>query len=154
MLVQIRRQSVQDLGADFILYGTLPLRACDTAADPSATTLWCPLRDDDLHNYLTIQLAKNSTGDYYENGGPFSAMRTPMLWGKPVALTTAITLGTALVGAFKYAAQFFRKGGIRVDVSNSHSDFFVKNLVAIRAEERGILTVRRPGAYGLVTGLN
>jgi HK97 family phage major capsid protein len=104
-------------------------------------------------NWLTILLAKDANGQYYGDG-PFRSMQQPMLWGRPVALTTAITLGTALPGAFKVAAQFFRKGGVRVDISNSHSDFFAKNLVAIRAEERGILTVRRPAAYGLVTGLN
>ena len=55
--------------------------------------------------------------------------------------------------AFGQAAQVFRKGGIRVEASNSHSDFFIKNLVAIRAEERLALAVYRPGAFGEVTGL-
>jgi HK97 family phage major capsid protein len=72
----------------------------------------------------------------------------------PVVVTTAITAGVALVGAFKMGAQVFRKGGISVDVSNSHSDYFVKNLTAIRAEERVALAVYRPGAFGEVTGLN
>ena len=62
--------------------------------------------------------------------------------------------GTALVGAFKTAAQLFRKGGLRVEASNSHSDFFTKNLVAIRAEERLALAVYRSAAFGTVTGLN
>ena len=48
-------------------------------------------------------------------------------------------------------SQFFRKGDIRVEASNSHQDFFTKNLVAIRAEERGALAVYRPGAFGKVT---
>jgi len=52
-----------------------------------------------------------------------------------VALTSAIAAGTALVGAFRTAAQIFRKGGVRVEASNSHSDFFVTNKTAIRAEE-------------------
>jgi HK97 family phage major capsid protein len=64
-----------------------------------------------------------------------------------------MTAGTALVGAFKTAAQIFRKGGVRVEASNSHADFFVKNLVAIRAEERLALAVYRPAAFGEVTGL-
>jgi HK97 family phage major capsid protein len=76
-----------------------------------------------------------------------------MLWGLPVAVTPAMTAGTALVGAYASAAQVFRKGGIRVEASNSHQDFFIKNLVAIRAEERLALAVYRPGAFGEVTGL-
>ena len=35
-------------------------------------------------------------------------------------------------------------------MSNSHDDFFIKNLVAIRAEERGALAVFRPSAFGEV----
>ena len=44
-------------------------------------------------------------------------------------------------------------GGIRVEASNSHADFFIKNLVAIRAEERLALACYRPGSFGEVTAL-
>jgi HK97 family phage major capsid protein len=103
-------------------------------------------------NYLQILLSKGTTGDYYGDG-PFAAPGAASLWGLPVALTVAIPLNTALVGAFKIAAQVFRHGGIRVDASNSHQDYFVKNLVAIRAEERLALAVYRAAAIGAVTGL-
>jgi HK97 family phage major capsid protein len=104
-------------------------------------------------NYLAVQLGKNTAGDYYGDG-PFAAAGRPSLWGLPVALTVGIPLGTALVGAFKLAAQIFRHGGINVAASNSHQDFFVKNLVAIRAEERLALAVYRASGIGKVTGLN
>jgi HK97 family phage major capsid protein len=99
-----------------------------------------------------VQLTKTTTGEYI-GGGPFTTPVGPTLWGLPVAVTPAITSGIALVGAFAQAAQVFRKGGIRVEASNSHADFFIKNLVAIRAEERLALAVYRPGAFGEVTGL-
>lgn len=105
-------------------------------------------------NWLTIQLLKLTTGEYASGNGPFSAPQVPTLWGVPVALTSAMAAGTALVGAFKTASQLFRKGGLRVEASNSHQDFFTKNLVAIRAEERLALAVYRPAAFGTVTGLN
>ena len=109
-------------------------------------------------NWQTIQLMKTSTGAYY-GSGPFATAQggigvDGVLWGLPVARTPSIVANTALVGAFMQAAQFFRKGGLRVEASNSHADFFVKNLVAIRAEERGALAVYRPAAFGTVTGLN
>ena len=52
------------------------------------------------------------------------------------------------------AAMVFRKGGVNVQASNSHQDFFVKNLTAIRAEERIALAVMVPAAFGTVSGLN
>lgn len=103
-------------------------------------------------NWATTVLTKTTTGEYLA-GGPFAAVQTPTLWGLPVAVTPAIAATTAFVGAFKQASQVFRKGGIRVEASNSHADFFIKNLVAIRAEERLALAVYRPAAFGEVTAL-
>jgi HK97 family phage major capsid protein len=103
-------------------------------------------------NWQAIQLLKDSNNNYIA-GGPFAAPQARTLWGVRVVPTTAITAGTALVGAFQTGAQLFRKGGLRVEASNSHSDFFVKNLTAIRAEERAALAVYRPGAFGEVTSL-
>ena len=42
-----------------------------------------------------------------------------------------------------------RKGGLRVEASNSHSTFFQENKVAIRAEERLALAVYRPAAFAV-----
>jgi HK97 family phage major capsid protein len=103
-------------------------------------------------NWAAIAVMKNEGGDYVGNG-PFSGPQPKTLWGLPVATTPVIPEGTAIVGCFRQAAQIFRKGGLRVEASNSHADYFIKNLVAIRAEERLALAVYRPGAFGLVTGL-
>lgn len=104
-------------------------------------------------NWFTVATSKDTTGQYF-GGGPFSTLPTASLWGTPVAITPSIVANTALVGAFGTMSQIFRKGGIRIEASNSHQDFFIKNLVAIRAEERLALAVYRPGAFGKVTGLN
>ncbi|HXG56683.1 MAG TPA: phage major capsid protein [Vicinamibacterales bacterium] len=103
-------------------------------------------------NWQTSALSKDANGNYL-GAGPFSSIQTTSMWGLPVAVTPSIAAGTALVGSFKMAAQLFTKGGVRVEASNSHSDFFIKNLVAIRAEMRAALAVYRPGAIGTVTGL-
>lgn len=101
-------------------------------------------------NWETIALSKNADDQYY-GGGPFNTPPIPRLWGLPVVLSPTIAANTALVGAFRTAAQVFRKGGIRVEASNSHSDYFIKNLVAIRAEERLALAVYRPAGFAKVT---
>jgi HK97 family phage major capsid protein len=103
-------------------------------------------------NWTKIMLAKDSTGNYF-GAGPFAGPLAANLWGLPVSVTPAIVAGTALTGAFKSQAQIFDKGGIRVEASNSHADFFIKNLVAIRAEERLALAVYRPSAFGTTTAL-
>lgn len=102
--------------------------------------------------WQNIILSKTSQGVYYANG-PFVGQQPETLWGKRVVMTPAMPAGDALVGAFRQAAQIFRKGGLTVAASNSHNDFFQKNLTAIRAEERLGLAVYRPSAFGIVTGL-
>ena len=104
-------------------------------------------------NWQTVQLTKNAAGNYLGNG-PWTSAQPTTLWGLPVAVTPSIVANTALVGDYRGSAQVFRKGGIRVEASNSHSDFFIKNLTAIRAEERLALAVYREAAFGKVTGLN
>ena len=47
----------------------------------------------------------------------------------------------------------YRRGAIRVDMSDSHADFFLKNLVAIRAEMREVLGVYTPKAIGTASAL-
>lgn len=103
-------------------------------------------------NWQSIALLKDTLGRYIA-GGPFQPAPYPTLWGLPVAVTPAITAGKALTGGFSSQAQIFDHGGIRVEASNSHQDFFVRNLVAIRAEERLALAVYRPNAFGITTAL-
>lgn len=142
---------------------TAVARGADTNADAILKQIAAIASDKDVvpdgivvhpTNWLTIQLSKNGAGDYYASGGPFAAPRVPMLWGLPVAVTSAIAANTALVGAFGEAGQVFIRSGIRVEVSNSHNDYFVKNLLAIRAEMRAALSIYRPDCFGTVTGLN
>lgn len=104
-------------------------------------------------NWQTVQLTKNANGNYL-GMGPWVGAQQPSLWGLPGAITPAIAANTGLIGAFKTQAQFFRKGGLRVETSNSHSDYFQRNQIAVRAEERGALCVYREAAFEKVTGLN
>jgi len=78
-------------------------------------------------------------------GGPRGTAE-PTLWGLPVATTTAMTAGTCLVGAFATHVALWDRLQAQVVISTEHSDFFTKNLVAIRAEERLALTTYRSDA--------
>ncbi len=103
-------------------------------------------------DWMDVQLQKNTQGNYMGTG-PFSPPQSAMLWGLPGVVTPAQTAGIGLVGAFSTMAQIFRRGGVRVEASNSHQDFFIKNLVAIRGEERLAFAVYREAAFGQVTGI-
>lgn len=93
-----------------------------------------------------IQLLKDDLGRYL-GSGPFQSAAGPSLWGLPVVVTTAANQGSAIVGAFRTGAQMFRRGGLSVEASNSHADFFSHNKTAIRCEERLALAVYRPEAF-------
>ena len=85
----------------------------------------------------------------YGNGG-YNAY--PSIWGMRVVPSAGITQGTALVGAFKPCAGLVTKAGegLRVEVSNSNEDDFIKNLVTVRIEERLALAVYLPGGFAKV----
>jgi HK97 family phage major capsid protein len=103
-------------------------------------------------NYASLRLAKDSA-DTFNAGGPFGALAGNTVWGLPVALSHALPVNTALVGAFRSQAQLFRHSGLVIEASNSHADFFQHNLTALRAELRVGLCVYRPSAFVRVTGL-
>jgi HK97 family phage major capsid protein len=103
-------------------------------------------------DWQDIRLEKDSNANYY-GPGPFDGGSPDRIWGLRAVVTSAIAAGTALVGAYATAAQVFRKSGITVEASNSHSDFFTKNKTAIRAEERLALAVYREAAFVKVTGI-
>jgi HK97 family phage major capsid protein len=111
------------------------------------------------NDWQDIRLLKDQQLQYY-GGGPFTGAygnngipTTDSIWGLRAVITPAATEGTALVGAFGTAAQVFRRGGLTVEASNSHSTYFVENKTAIRAEERLALAVYRPAAFCKVTGI-
>lgn len=101
-------------------------------------------------DWADLRLLKDQN-DNYIAGSPFSTTGagepTETLWNKRTVVTSAITSGTALVGSFRGAAQMFRRGGLTVEASNSHADFFQYNKTAIRCEERFALVVYRPEAF-------
>jgi len=100
-------------------------------------------------DWTDIQLAKGSDGHYiWASVGSGTEQRFFLL---PIAISNAIVSGTALVGAFQTATTLWDREQVSVRVSESHSTFFVENMVAILAEERVAQTVYRPDAFVKVT---
>lgn len=108
-------------------------------------------------DYERLRLAKDGNQQYY-GGGYFSAQYgngglvwQPPLWGLRTVVSSAFNVGEAVVGAFRQGAQVYRKGGIRVDATNTNEDDFNYNRISVRAENRLALVVRRPAAFTVVT---
>lgn len=68
------------------------------------------------------------------------------LFGVPVVASIGMTAGTVAVGAFSQAAMIYNREGVVVELSDSDSDNFTKNLVTIRAERRLALATEIPAA--------
>ena len=101
---------------------------------------------------LVVGQASPNAG-YYLGPGAFQDTPALRFWGLPVVASSQMPAGEALVGAFSTAATLFRKDGVVTQASNSHADYFARNVTAIRAEIRAALAIYQPGAFALVTGL-
>lgn len=108
-------------------------------------------------DYQRLRLAKDGN-DQYIAGGPFQGQYgnggvawQPPLWGLNTLVTPAVAQGTALIAAFRMGKTLYRKGGVRVESTNSHVDDFTNNLVTTRVEERVALADRVPSASVKVT---
>jgi len=77
----------------------------------------------------------------------------PRLFGLPVIATTHQTQNTAVVGAWRMHSELALRRGIEVQVSDSHSTFFVEGKKMIRADMRVALVFDRPSAFCTVTGI-
>jgi HK97 family phage major capsid protein len=102
------------------------------------------------NDWQEVDLLMNLEGNYYF-GGPMQ-LGTPRLWGLPVVESEACAEGTAWVGDFKTLVLWDREQASIV-VSESHADFFVRNLLAIRAEMRAAFGALRPSALVKITGI-
>lgn len=99
---------------------------------------------------MNARLAKNANGDYYF--GPPNLSGDLQIWGLPIVQSPVVTAGTAIVGKWDEAILWVREG-LNLAASDSHNDFFIRNMVAVLAEMRAAFAVPRPFAFCAVTGL-
>jgi HK97 family phage major capsid protein len=95
-------------------------------------------------DWETIDLLQDNEARYYF-GGP-SAIGNPRLWGLPVVESEANAVGFGIVADWRLAMLWNREQS-QILVSDSHSDFFVRNLIAILAEMRAAFGVIRPASF-------
>lgn len=102
-------------------------------------------------DWAILETLKDTQGRYLV-GNPNDGS-APRIWRTPVVESNAITADTVMVASLSNAATFYNREGVIVEMSDSDSDNFTKNLVTIRAERRCMLAVERPAAvrYGDLT---
>lgn len=94
----------------------------------------------------TMDELADMDGRFYGNG-PFGANGpTQTIWGLPVIECEGIPQGTAVVGDWRKAILWDREQA-SITVTDSHADFFVRNMVAILAEMRAAFGVVQPNAF-------
>jgi len=74
------------------------------------------------------------------------AAGVPRLFGVPVVQSNGMTADLFAVGRFSEAGTIYNREGVVVEMSDSDSDNFTKNLITIRAERRLALATERPAA--------
>jgi HK97 family phage major capsid protein len=92
-------------------------------------------------DWQTFDLLQDNEARYFF-GGP-SAMGNPRLWGLPVVESEAVTAGSVYVADWRLCALWLRQDAT-IYVSDSHADFFTRNMIAILAELRAAFSLIRP----------
>lgn len=96
-------------------------------------------------DWQAFEELSDNDGRFYGDG-PFTSGDQTSLWGLPVVESEALTQGTAYVGDFSKMLLWNRQQST-ITTTDSHSDWFVRNLVAILAELRVALGVIQPSAF-------
>jgi HK97 family phage major capsid protein len=98
------------------------------------------------NDWYDMRLTKDQFGRYIL-GDPQSMVQ-PNIFGLSAVSTTSVASGTFLVGSGDpVAAEIRDRMEMQVEISTSHSDYFTRNMVAIRAEKRLALVVKRNASF-------
>ncbi len=95
----------------------------------------------------SLDLLTDNENRYYFGGPSGSGLPgTAPLWNLPVVESEAVPAGTGYVGDWSKAILWDRQQST-ITTTDSHADFFVRNLVAILAEMRAAFGVIQPTAF-------
>lgn len=92
-------------------------------------------------DWEALDLTQDAEKQYYF-GGP-SVLGNPRLWGLPVIECEAIPQGWAFTGDLRLAKVWDRMQAT-IMMSDSHADFFIRNMIAVLCELRAAFGVKRP----------
>lgn len=94
-------------------------------------------------------MLKDADGNYLLRSGGPEAGGVRRVYGLTIVESLAVTEGQTLVGDGRYGIVLDKMDG-QIFMTDSHSDWFIKNLFAILAESRLALAITLPAAFALV----
>lgn len=94
-------------------------------------------------------LMKDDVGRYLFSDPTSNGAPTP--WGLRRVESEAVTEGTAIVGAFRIGGTVYQREPITILTADQHSDFFIRNLIVVLAEERLGFAVFFPASFVQLT---
>lgn len=98
-------------------------------------------------DWENIELSYDNNQRYYY-GGP-TALGEKRLWGRRVVTSFGATEGSPILTTTRFHEGFVREG-ITIRATESHSDWFRRNMVAVLAEGRFGYILRRPSATCII----
>lgn len=103
----------------------------------------------DPRDMQDVRLEKDDNGNYIY-GGP-TAPRSFPIWGMRPVESLAATQNTPVIGDFQFAQLWVREG-VSISVSDSNSDWFIRNILTLKAQMRAAFKVTRIAAFSEVSG--
>lgn len=100
-------------------------------------------------DYWAAMTTRWGTDGNFDAGNPFNGP-PGTIWGLPVVRTRSLSTSQAIVADWRDGGQVFDRRGVTVRTSDSHDDYFVKNKIAILAEERLAVAWYRPDFFVIV----
>ena len=99
------------------------------------------------HDWEDVELQKAGGDGQYMLVTNVAVGATTSVWRQPVVETPAMPEKVFLTGAFGIGAQLYDRQVASIRIAEQHADFFVRNAIAILAEERLALAVKRPESF-------
>lgn len=98
------------------------------------------------YDWEDIELTKTSEGAYVIATNVAVGAQT-QAWRQPVIESPVMPEGTFVTGAWGLGAQLYDRASASIRIADQHADFFIRNAVAVLAEQRLAFAVKRPESF-------
>ena len=113
---------------------------------------WVVMHPTDYYDMRLETTGSSASNFWYTFADPTATPGRVIDGSIRIFMTTAITRHICVMGSNRYCRLLERRG-IRLAMTDSHSDEFIRNTLRMKADGRYGFAVLRPSAFGVVTTL-